>query len=140
MTSDQIAHVERSFRVIAPLSEMVAAIFYERLFAQDPSLHHLFRHADMGEQGRKLMTTIAFVVANLRQSDRLIPAAAELGRRHGDYGVEAAHYDAVGAALLATLAEALGDGFTPPVRDAWAAAYALLAGVMQASVVQAQAA
>ena len=134
MTPDQITRVERSFRVIAPLGEMAAAIFYERLFSRDPSLTRLFRHADMGDQGRKLMAAIAFTVGNLRQPNRLLPAAAELGRRHAGYGVEAAHYDAVGVALLDTLAEALGDGFTPPVRDAWAAAYALIAGAMQSAV------
>jgi nitric oxide dioxygenase len=42
------------------------------------------------------------------------------------------HYDTVGTALLATLETALGDGFTAPVREAWAEAYAGVAGLMQA--------
>ncbi|PWS36245.1 hemin receptor [Falsiroseomonas bella] len=140
MRPDQIAHVERSFRVIAPLGEMAAAIFYERLFTMDPAMHRLFRHADMGEQGRKLMAALGFVVNNLREPDRLLPAAAELGRRHAGYGVQPSHYDTVGAALLDTLAEGLGDGFSPPVRDAWEAAYRLLAGTMQAGAAPARAA
>jgi nitric oxide dioxygenase len=133
MTPDQIAYVERSFRIVAPLSEMAGAIFYERLFSLDPALHRLFRHADMGEQGRKLMAALAFTVENLRRPERLAPVAVELGRRHAGHGVEPGHYDTFGAALQATLAEALGDGFNPPVRDAWAAAFALLVGIMQAA-------
>ena len=37
----------------------------------------------------------------------------------------------VGSALLDTLARGLGEGFTPSVREAWTAAYTLLAGAMQ---------
>ncbi len=42
-----------------------------------------------------------------------------------------AHYDSVGAALLWTLEQGLGDAWTAEVKAAWAAAYALLAGVMR---------
>jgi hemoglobin-like flavoprotein len=51
--------------------------------------------------------------------------------RHVGYGVTDAHYGSVGAALLWTLGQGLGEAFTDEVRDAWAAAYTLLAGVMQ---------
>jgi hemoglobin-like flavoprotein len=54
-----------------------------------------------------------------------------LGQRHGDYGVTAAHYDSVGAALLDTLAAGLGDRFTAETRDAWIGMYRLVASTMQ---------
>jgi nitric oxide dioxygenase len=41
------------------------------------------------------------------------------------------HYATVGAALLWTLERGLGDALTDEGRDAWAATYATLAGVMQ---------
>jgi hemoglobin-like flavoprotein len=44
--------------------------------------------------------------------------------------VQAEHYATVGAALLKTLEQGLGDDFTPPVREAWAAVYGLVADVM----------
>ena len=40
------------------------------------------------------------------------------------------HYASVGQALLWTLERGLGEAFTPEVRDAWAAAYALLSAAM----------
>ena len=46
------------------------------------------------------------------------------------YGVAAEHYASVGAALIWTLEQGLGDDFTPETRDAWIAAYTLLSGVM----------
>lgn len=136
MTPAQVALVEDSFRHVAPIAGPAASIFYQRLFDLDPSLRPLFAHADMGEQGRKLMAAIGFVVANLRRPEALLPAVSELGRRHGGYGVRAGHYATVGQALLETLEEGLGDAFTPDIRDAWATAYGVLATVMQAAAEQ----
>lgn len=130
MTPTQITAVETSFRLVAPIAEPAAAIFYERLFALDPTLRPLFAGTDIGEQGRKLMQAIGFVVAHLRRPESLMPAVAALGARHGSYGVQPAHYDTVGQALLETLAEGLGPHFTAEVRDGWATAYGLLARTM----------
>jgi nitric oxide dioxygenase len=130
MTPEQIELVERSARLIPPIAEPAAVIFYDTLFSLDPALRPLFAHADMHEQGRKLMAAIGFVVANLRRPEALLPAVADLGRRHAGYGVEPAHYDIVGAALLATLEAGLGAAFTPATREAWATAYAIIAEVM----------
>jgi len=50
-------------------------------------------------------------------------------------------YDTVGEALLWTLERGLGASFTPPLREAWATAYSVLASVMiSASEVDAPAA
>jgi nitric oxide dioxygenase len=131
MTPAQTALVEQSFRLVAPIAEPAAAIFYRRLFELDPALRPMFAGADMASQGRKLMAAIGFVVGNLRRPEALLPAVAELGRRHAGYGVQPAHYATVGAALLDTLQEGLGEAFTPALREAWAAAYGLLAEVMR---------
>jgi hemoglobin-like flavoprotein len=45
--------------------------------------------------------------------------------------VKTQHYETVGAALLWTLEQGLGEAFTPEVHDAWAEAYTLLSNVMQ---------
>jgi nitric oxide dioxygenase len=50
--------------------------------------------------------------------------------------VEDRHYDLVGAALLWTLEQGLGDAFTPSAREAWAAAYAAVATIMRSAVRQ----
>jgi hemoglobin-like flavoprotein len=54
----------------------------------------------------------------------------ELGRRHAGYGVKEAHYDSVGAALLWTLEQGLGEAWTPDVAAAWTDVYVLLSGIM----------
>ena len=63
-----------------------------------------------------------------------------LGRRHANYNVRAERYDTVGQALLPTLSQGLGDDFTNEVREAWTAAYTLLATVMIDAAAQAEAA
>ena len=57
----------------------------------------------------------------------------DLGKRHKGYGVTAAHYAPVGAALLWTLEKGLGPDFTPDVKAAWTETYTALAGVMTAA-------
>lgn len=131
MTPDQIALVQQSFAKVKPIADQAAALFYGRLFELDPSLRPLFK-GDMTEQGRKLMQMLALAVNGLTKLDTLAPAVAELGRRHKGYGVTDSMYPTVASALLWTLEQGLGKDFTPAVKDAWVAAYTLLASVMTA--------
>ena len=138
MNPKQIELVQSSFAQVAPIAEVAAALFYQRLFELDPSLRPMFR-GDMIEQGKKLMTMLGSVVGNLRHLDRIVPGVRALGARHADYGVRDEHYDTVGAALLWTLDKGLGEGFTDDVREAWTAAYTLLAGTMKDAAAEAAA-
>ena len=132
MTPQQIGLVQQTFEQVAPQAEEVAALFYARLFAIDPSTQPLFSN-DMKEQGRKLMQMLGVVVRGLCRLDQLVPAIQDLGRRHVGYGVTAPYYDTVGAALLWTLEQGLKEDFTPDVQEAWATAYSILADTMKAA-------
>jgi hemoglobin-like flavoprotein len=129
MTSHQIALVCESFAKVVPIREQAAAVFYERLFAIDPSTRHLFR-GDMKSQGAKLMAAISAVVKSLDRIENMKGDLEILARRHHGYGVREEHYASVGAALLWTLEQGLGFGFTAEVRDAWANAYGLISSMM----------
>jgi nitric oxide dioxygenase len=130
MTPRQIALVQESFRLVLPIREQAAALFYDRLFTLDPSLRRLFVGTDMGEQARKLMMAIGMVVGGLTRLDQIIGEVRNLAVRHVGYGVEESHYATVGEALLWTLEAGLKDAFTAETREAWAEAYALLSGAM----------
>jgi nitric oxide dioxygenase len=112
------------------MPEGAGALFYERLFADHPDLRPLFKH-DMRVQGVKLMTMLAMVVYHLHEPGQVLPAIRDLGFRHVGYGVKPAGYEALKAALLWTLDEALGQEFTPAARDAWALCYDELAEAMK---------
>lgn len=114
MSPEQIHLVRQSFAQVAPVAAKAGALFYAKLFARDPAISGLFASSDMNEQARKLLDMIGSAVRMLGQPEQLDAALRALGKRHAGYGVEAAHYDTVGAALLDTLAEALGGAFNPP--------------------------
>lgn len=130
MTKEQINLMRTSFEKVAPISEKAAALFYAKLFDLNPKLRGLFR-GDIYEQGKKLMQIIAYAVEHLDRLDEIIPQVRELGARHSGYGVKDRDYETVGAALLWTFEKALGREFTPPMREAWAAVYNLLAETMK---------
>jgi hemoglobin-like flavoprotein len=130
MNSQQIALVQESFKKVVPIAETAATIFYARLFELDPSLRKLFT-GDMKRQGMMLMSMIASAVRGLSDANALIPVLTGLGRRHNGYGVVDAHYTTVAEALIWTLEQGLGDDFTPETREAWVAAYTMMATVMQ---------
>ena len=138
MNTKQIELVQSSFAQVAPIAGVAASLFYDRLFELDPALRGMFR-GDMVEQGKKLMTMIGTVVGGLKSLDRIVPGIQALGARHAGYGVRDEHYDVVGAALLWTLAQGLGAAFTDEVRDAWTAAYTLLANTMKDAAAEAAA-
>src|ERR1700681_3591238 len=86
--------------------------------------------ADLTEQYKKLMATLAVVVNGLGNLETILPAASPLAIRHVSYGAKAEHYPVVGAALLWTLEKGLGDGWTIEVADSWGTAYGTLSGYM----------
>jgi nitric oxide dioxygenase len=129
MTPDQVKLVQESFAKVAPIAETAASMFYERLFEIAPDVKPMFP-ADMTDQRKKLMATLAVVVGGLTQLETILPAASALAKKHVNYGVKAAHYTPVGAALLWTLEKGLGAAWTPPTAEAWTAAYTTLSGFM----------
>jgi len=130
MTPRQIALVQGSWKDVLAVPETAAQLFYLRLFALDPSLQAMFK-GEMREQGRKLIAMMSVAVNGLARIETLLPVIEALGRRHAGYGVKDEHYATVATALLWALEQGLGARFTPDVRDAWSAAYGLLASTMQ---------
>ena len=130
MTPRQIDLVQGTWQKVLPIRETAAGLFYGRLFELDPALRDLFK-GDLEEQGRKLMAMLTMTVNGLTRLEAIVPAVADLGRRHAGYGVTDADYDTVASALLWTLEQGLGAEFTAEVKEAWAGAYTLLAATMK---------
>lgn len=135
MTPRQIRLVQSSWQRVTATQETVAGLFYSKLFELDPSVAPLFK-GNMVEQGRRLMTVIGFAIPGLSHVERLVPLLRNLGRRHVEYGVVDRHYDAVGVAFLWTIGNALGTAFSTEVREAWLAAYTLMANTMKEGAAQ----
>jgi len=130
MDTLRIALLRQSFARLVPIAEPAAALFYRRLMETDATTRPLFEGTDMAAQGAKLMQALGMAVATLERPEILVPKLCDMARRHVGYGVRREHYASVGAALLWTLRQGLGENFTPEVEDAWAEAFAVLADVM----------
>jgi hemoglobin-like flavoprotein len=130
ITSQQITLVQNSFEMVLPLSELIAGLFYSRLFETEPELRQLFK-IDMVEQGQKLMDMLQLMVDGLDDLDEIEPTIAELGIRHAGYKVKPEHYDSLQNALIWTLEQALGDNFTAETSAAWKDVYITMAGIMK---------
>jgi hemoglobin-like flavoprotein len=137
MSPDQVSLVRGSWPTVAANAELLTIQFYEHLFDIDHSAARLFAGVDMAVQRTRLAQALTVVIKSLDDPDRLLPAIAALGRRHAGYGVTHEHFTSVGDALLWALTDVLGGEFTPPVRDAWAEAYATVASVMRRALYRA---
>ncbi|MEL7345216.1 MAG: globin family protein [Pseudomonadota bacterium] len=129
MTDSSHQRIRQTWAKVANLSDDFARIFYANLFRIDTSTRPLFV-GDLDLQGRKLVQTLGFIVDNLDAPDALLPAAKDLAIRHVAYGVTQDQYASVGAALIKTLGQFLGEEFSPRDADAWGEVYGGLSAAM----------
>ncbi len=129
MTPEEKQLVKESWAKVLPIQETAASLFYGRLFDQYPEVKPYFK-GDMQEQGEKLMKMLDQAVSSLDNLDALVGPLKQAGLAHKGYGVKEEDYPKVGASLLWTLKEGLGDDCTQEVTDAWATTYQTVSSVM----------
>src|SRR5262245_62385235 len=96
-----------SWRMVVPIAETAADLFYKRLFELRPDYRAYFK-GDMPAQKRKLVAMLTFIVKAVDWPDSawrdqvdtdqdLFLIVLALGRRHSDlYAIPDDDYDAVG--------------------------------------------
>lgn len=131
-----------AFRLIVPVAETVADLFYARLFEDRPHYRKLFPD-DMSGQKRKLIAMLSFITKSLDWTeeewrddvdpqDDLFLVVLALGRRHHDlYKIPEDSYEPVEVSLMWALDQGLGQAFTPELRRAWTKLYRSLATSMK---------
>ena len=115
--------------------DILAADFYRRVFDTSPHLATMFT-TDPALQRTRFATELATLVGSIRDFETFCSSAEALGVRHRGYGARAAHYRLMGTALMASLAAALGTGWTADVEEAWMLAYNLTAETMMAGAMK----
>ncbi|MFJ3925467.1 globin domain-containing protein [Streptomyces sp. NPDC090022] len=131
--------LKSSFAVVERRAEHAVKYFYSHLFWHHPELRDLFPPAflDMERQRDRLFAALTHIVARL-DDESLLPYLHDLGRDHRKFLVRPEHYAAVGASLLAALAEAAGEAWTPETGKAWTEAYQVIADAMTAGAASSQ--
>lgn len=126
----QVELLENSFEKVKPQANEFVASFYHHLFTDYPEAQPLFEGTDMEKQGGKLLQSLVLVIENLRKPDALSNALKGLGARHVKYGALPEHYPLVGATLLKTFEQYLGEAWTEEVQTAWVDAYGAITTIM----------
>ncbi|MEU2392983.1 globin domain-containing protein [Streptomyces sp. NPDC007369] len=125
--------LKSSFAVVERRAEHAVRYFYSHLFWHNPAIRTLFPPSshDMQRQRDRLFAALTHVIAHL-EHESLLPYLHDLGRDHRKFLARPEHYAAVGASLLAALAETSGAAWTPAVEKAWSEAYQVIADAMTA--------
>ena len=129
MTPEQIELVKSTWKMVLPIADTAADLFYGKLFELDPSVRSLFEN-DLTKQKKALMAMIGNAVASLHRIETIVPVIQQLGKRHAGYGVTEEHYGTVATALLWTLEQGLGEAWTPQAKAAWTETYVVLSSAM----------
>jgi hemoglobin-like flavoprotein len=137
MTSEERSLILASVQRLQPDADRMAAVFFERLFAAAPNCRHLFAATSLEGQFLRLLHVLTEIAALHERPEGLVRTAAELGRRHVEYGVTDAHYQAVEEALLAVIDRAPAACPTPEVRRTWRETYELVSGIMRRAATRA---
>jgi hemoglobin-like flavoprotein len=130
MTPTQVDLVQESFRRVAPQATEASRLFYEEYFRLAPDRRALFPD-DMDKQKMKFVQMLGLIVKDLDRIATVSEHIVDLGYRHLAYDVEQEDYESFREALLRMLQRLLGAELTPEGRDAWGAAFDMIARVMQ---------
>ncbi|HJW30755.1 MAG TPA: globin domain-containing protein, partial [Saprospiraceae bacterium] len=112
-------------------------LFYNRLFEIAPEVKSLF-HSPMPGQSRKLISMLSYVISKLNRLEDILEEVAMLAKRHVMYGVKPEFFTPVGAALLWTLEQELGEHWNEDVKEAWIECYCLVSSAMIESMAAAE--
>jgi NAD(P)H-flavin reductase/hemoglobin-like flavoprotein len=123
------ALVKESFAHIEPYADKMTSYFYGRLFAEHPDLRALFPLA-MDRQRDQFFRALAAIVWSLDCPEGLAASLGRLGRDHRRFGVQARHYQEFTRALLATIREFAGPGWTQETVAAWEATLGMVSRAM----------
>ncbi|MDF5752024.1 globin domain-containing protein [Spongiactinospora sp. TRM90649] len=128
MTLDT-ALIRRSWSLVEPRADKVAADFYGLLFSRHPDIRSMFPAA-MDHQRDRLLHALTRVVLNLTEIDGLTGYLAQLARDHRKYGVRPEHYPLLGACLVKAMRVNAGGDWPAGADEAWTDAYDLIATTM----------
>jgi hemoglobin-like flavoprotein len=129
-----------SFALVLDREPALTSKFYDTLFSRYPQAQPLFSRNGRRRQEDMLAQALVAVVDHLEDPHWLSSTLEILGAKHVDYGVTDEMFDWVGDSLIATLAEAAGDEWTPATAAAWAVAYGAISAMMKRGMARARSA
>jgi len=118
LTAEQKRLIRLSFLRIEPSLDLVAQLFFLKLFRLDPSLRKKF-DGPIEVQAKKFAAGAKLAMISLGHDDGLAPTLKLLGARHRLMGIRTRHYRTMSRALVWTLERSLDKAFDRDTKDAW---------------------
>ncbi|HCO23596.1 MAG: hypothetical protein CME31_08795 [Gimesia sp.] len=114
-----VTALRESFELVAPRADQLAERFYEKLFEDYPDLLRYFTHTDFSEQRGKLIQALVLVLKSLESPPALTKVLHQLGKEHGEMGIQDDDYPPVTDTLLRVLAEFAEDQWSEELEETW---------------------
>ncbi|MDH3326983.1 MAG: globin domain-containing protein [Gammaproteobacteria bacterium] len=121
--------VQNSWLEVSADKDQFIATLYDNFFELSPRSRFLFKR-DLKLHTRNIVAKIESVIKDLNALDRVMPELIPTGGRHKDYGVTHDEFELFHVALLNTLKQFIGEGYTEELEEAWSIMYRLISSTM----------
>jgi nitric oxide dioxygenase len=133
LSRQTIEIVKQSVPALAAHGGDITKRMYSRLFEHE-HIKSLFNLANQGEGGSQVHALAAAILGyaqNIENLGALAPVVERIAHKHIGYHILPEHYPYVAEALLAAIADILGEAATPELLKAWGEAYWFLADILK---------
>ncbi|HJS01054.1 MAG TPA: globin domain-containing protein, partial [Flavobacterium sp.] len=132
MNSEQKQLIKATIPILQSSGELLTAYFYKRMFEHNPELKQVFNMGNQanGKQKNALAAAVLAYAEHIDNPSVLINVLKGIGNKHVSLNIQAQDYAIVGAHLIASIREVLGDVATAELLEAWTTAYNELAEIM----------
>lgn len=129
LTDAQKALIRKSFDRLAPAADLVATLFFMRLFDVKPKLRDQFP-GPIKPQAKLLANTLRIAVLSLNSQHSFKPTLRLLGASLRQNGIEARAYSTMQKALIWSFDKSLEKEFTYATKRAWTVFLSQMTSVM----------
>ncbi|KAL2850690.1 globin-like protein [Aspergillus pseudoustus] len=132
LSPEQVQLIKATVPVLQEHGVTITKVFYENMLNAHPELKVVFNVSNKvhGHQPMALAGALFAYATYIDNLGVLSPAVARICHKHASLYIQPEQYDIVGKFLLEAMGQVLGDALTPPLLEAWGAAYWQLAKLM----------
>jgi nitric oxide dioxygenase len=132
LSPEQVQLIKATVPVLQEHGLTITKLFYDNMLNAHPELRVVFNVSNKvhGHQPMALAGALFAYASHIDNLGVLSPAVARICHKHASLYIQPDQYETVGKFLLEAMGLVLGDALTPPILDAWAAAYWQLAKLM----------
>jgi hemoglobin-like flavoprotein len=118
ITHADILLVQTTWNAVSEYSIQIITSFYKYLFADAPEVRPMFK-SDKAEQQKRMALMINTIVNSADSLEEFKASISQLAKRHTHMGVKREYFPIVVKAIICSVEDQYGKGFTPAHKKAW---------------------